>query len=181
MSLPQSESRSLMPLLAALALAIGACGEDAKPASDTTDTADTADTSPDTTNDTASCEGRAGVADCPCRTDRTCDTGLACVDGVCVAEVTTGLVLPAGARGCEVLLLEGGGRVGEVRFAAGVRGTFVREAPRVAIAVIRESDADFPSGAVEVLGTGSPVATVAEARCVDAAGAGIPNAVVTLR
>lgn len=157
---------------------LGACGEDKRPGSDTTDTTDP-DTVTDTTGDTSSCDGLSGTANCPCRTDLTCDSGLVCANAVCVPETRSGLVLPAGARGCEVLLEEAG-KVSDVRFT-GVRGTFVREAPRVAVAVTQETDADFAAGSVEVLGSGSPVVTVVSARCVDTTGAVIPNATVTLQ
>lgn len=175
---PSPRPRPTWPVLVATLWSLGACGGDDKPRSDTT-TPDT-DTTADVTPDTTSCEGLAGTRDCPCRDDLGCDGDLTCIEGVCQAVVATGLELPAGARGCEVLLSESS-RVSEVRFAAGVRGTFIREAPRVAIAVVQELDADFAPGAVEVLGAGSPLATVVSARCVDAAGAVIPNASVTLR
>lgn len=168
----------LAPLLAATLLSVAACGEDAKTRPDTT--VDTTDTVADVEPDGSSCEGLAGTLDCPCRADLTCDADLTCTAGTCQPVVKTGLELPVGARGCEVLLLEAG-RVSEVRFAQGVRGTFVREAPRVAIAMVQGADADFAPGAVEVLGTGNPLATVVEARCVDSSGAVLPNASVTLR
>ena len=69
----------------------------------------------------------------------------------------------------------------DVSFAAGVRGTFVREAPRVAIAVVSTSDADFAEGAVTVVGAATPPATVTSARCVDAARAVLEGAQVTFR
>lgn len=165
------------PLLAAALVSLSACGEDPKAQPDTSDTADTqADVEPDV----SACEGLAGTLGCPCREDLSCDGDLSCTAGTCQALVETGLELPAGARGCEVLLTEND-RVSEVRFGSGVRGTYVREAPRVAIAVVQTADADFAAGAVEVVGSGSPVATVVTARCVDASGAALPDASVTLR
>ncbi|MCB9731810.1 MAG: hypothetical protein H6745_04150 [Deltaproteobacteria bacterium] len=158
---------------------LAACGGDEKAKTDTTvggdaDTVEPADTVP-------ACGGDPGTAGCACRGDGGCDTGLACVANVCqVASEPTGLVLPAGARGCEILLSEGAGAaVSEVRFADSVRGTFIREAPRVAIAVTATSDADFADGAVEVVGTGAP--TVTSSTCVDAAGTVLPGASVVLR
>ncbi len=180
---PRTRPRTgVAPLFAAALLFVAACGEDTKTRPDTTpDTSsDTADTVADATPDGSSCEGLAGTLDCPCRGDLTCDGELTCNSGTCQPAIMTGLELPAGARGCEVLLLEAG-RVSDVRFAQGVRGTFVREAPRVVIAIVQESDADFAPGAVEILGTGSPLATVVKASCVDTSGAVLPNGSVTLR
>src|SRR5690606_1935835 len=118
-----------------------------------------------------------------CRSDGSCDADLACEAGTCVPDTVevTGLVLPAGARGCEILLEETGGTVRDVTFASGVRGTFIREAPRVAIAVVSDGDADFADGAVAVLGTATPAAALVSATCVDAAGAPLTDADVVLR
>ena len=175
--------RRVSTAFAVMSLVIVACGGDTKTKKDTSDTS-VAETKVDDDGEvTTACGGQTGILDCPCGAGDTCDAGLVCVDGTCVTEVVaaTGLSLPAGARGCEVLLGEGAGRVTDVRFGAGVRGTFIREAPRVAITVVTTGDADFADGVVEVLGTGTPPATVETARCVDAAGAVIAGAKVTLQ
>lgn len=88
----------------------------------------------------------------------------------------SGLTLPASARGCEILLREAS-VISDVEFAVGVRGTFIREAPLVAISVVNGSDVDFADGAIEVLGSGSPPATIVVARCVDSAGAPVAGEV----
>ncbi|MCB9731808.1 MAG: hypothetical protein H6745_04140 [Deltaproteobacteria bacterium] len=170
-------TRLLLVAMSIAALSAACGGDSGSTKADTstpTDTVEPTDTLP-------ACGGDPGTAGCACRGDGSCDTGLACVASVCqVASEPTGLVLPAGARGCEILLSEGAGAaVSEVRFADSVRGTFIREAPRVAIAVTATSDADFAEGAVAIVGTGAP--TVTSSTCVDAAGAVLPGASVVLR
>ncbi|MFO0750357.1 MAG: hypothetical protein U1F43_32510 [Myxococcota bacterium] len=179
--------RSIIVGLLALPALAYACGGDSKKGGDQDADADVTtatDTDADSDGDTQlACGGQTGVLDCPCRPDDSCDGALTCQDGVCKTPVVEahGLVLPAGARGCEVLLAEAGGAVSEVHFAASVHGTFIREAPRVAIAVVSAADADFAAGAVEVVSSATPPATVVSARCVDAAGAVISGATVSFR
>jgi hypothetical protein len=76
------------------------------------------------------------------------------------------LTFPAGAVGCEVLLAESSGTL-QVTFGPSVEGTFVREAPKVAVALKANNDAPLVAS---VSGGGF---TVASSRCVDGSGAGV--------
>lgn len=98
----------------------------------------------------------AGAAGCACMGDSTCNDGAMCVDGMCVGVMATGLVVDApDARSCELLLVESAGaRVLEATFAEGTLGAMRRRAPRVALAISRDADADLPEslGALTIEG-----------------------------
>lgn len=95
-----------------------------------------------------------GSAGCACLAESRCEGSLVCDMGLCRAASTRELVVrDARARSCEVVLVEGGTEVLGVEFGSGVRGTFIREAPRTALTFFRESDAAFATGAVRVLNT----------------------------
>lgn len=126
------------------------------------------------------CMGAVGTAGCACRMDDTCEGDLVCAEMVCVAGAVRGVALPAGARGCEILLIEDTGRLTDVRFTA-VDGTFVREAPQVAVTVMQGADEDFPEGAVELVTSAEARLTVASSSCVDSVGAPISGARVEIR
>lgn len=113
--------------------------------------------------------------------DGSCDEGLVCSDLLCAPGSVTGVSFPAGARACEVLVEEMAGALGDVRFATGIDGTFVREAPQVAITVMQQVDEDFPAGAVEVVATADASLEVRSSSCVDTAGAPMPGAGVVFQ
>jgi hypothetical protein len=123
----------------------------------------------------SACDGEQG---CACRSDGTCQDDLVCASDVCTPETASGLVFPRGTRGCEVLFVESAGTtISKARFAAGARGTLIREAPRAALSVVAASDAEFATRAVELVYAG-PAPSVSSARCVSANGAPIADATV---
>lgn len=114
-----------------------------------------------------------GTAGCACLEGNLCTGSLACDTGICrdvdrrEVEVTD-----PSARSCELVLVEDGTEVLDVRFGEGVEGTSIHEAPRTAIAFYREGDAAFRSGAVTVTNTeGTGRLTLTRARCFDRDGA----------
>ncbi len=127
-------------------------------------------------------EGEAG---CACRAGNTCDDGLACgSDGKCGAVEVRGVhVSDAAARGCEVVLGEQAGTtVTGVVFKNGLKGAFVREAPRVAVTFVAGGDQAIAAGSVEVRLSGSaPSVTLASGSCVDSKGARLGGAPVSVR
>lgn len=126
----------------------------------------------------------AGANTCACKAGSVCDTGLVCTANVCSPGTVGGLsVGDAAARGCEVLLTEQAGTtVGQVEFQAGVVGTWVREAPRVAITFVAPRDAALPAGGV-TLGLSGPASglVLSKASCVDAAGKKLPASSVSVQ
>ncbi|MSP71469.1 MAG: hypothetical protein EXR76_04645 [Myxococcales bacterium] len=65
--------------------------------------------------------------------------------------VLTGLtVSDPNARGCEVLFTEGRATIEAVTFDATVVGTFIREAPRVALSFVSAADAAIAVGSIRV-------------------------------
>jgi len=86
------------------------------------------------------------------------------------------------ARGCELLLIEGAGRVESVTFADTVRGTFLREAPRVAVSVVSTGDSPIAQGAVQVALSGDPAGVeVKTVRCVNAQASALDGVTASLR
>lgn len=128
----------------------------------------------------------AGQPGCACRAANSCDEGAVCgPDGVCAAPGFVSLVVsdPA-ARGCEVLLTEGAGAtVALAKFDSTAVGTFLREAPRVAVTFVAANDAAFSASGAQLGLTAGQASglTVTKATCVDAKGAVLPNATVSLR
>ena len=59
-------------------------------------------------------------------------------------------VSDANARGCEVLLTEGTAKIDKVVFDDSVVGTFVREAPRVAVTFVSAQGGAIGTGAVKL-------------------------------
>lgn len=99
--------------------------------------------------------------------------------GISGAGVT---VSDPNARGCEVLLLEGGARVDSVTFDDTVKGTFIREAPRVAVSFVAAGDAPIAAGAVQVsLSGGAGDVEVKTVHCVDAQAKPLADVSVTLK
>ena len=120
------------------------------------------------------CEGEVGSAQCACQMDGSCDAGLMCAENICVAATVTGLQLPAGARGCDILVSSPGSL--EAAFATSVEGTVVQEAPLVAISLVTREDSDFASDALSVTSTAS--FEIQSSACVDAQGAPVSGEVM---
>lgn len=123
------------------------------------------------------CMGAPGTVNCACRGDLSCDDGLTCEMNMCVAATAAGLVLPAGARGCDVLLSAPGG--GSVDFGEGTTGTFVLERPNLAVSVVVSGEVDAPPTAIQVFS--SSELSLVSSSCVDGTGAVLGGAEVTLR
>ena len=96
--------------------------------------------------------------------------------------VLTGLtVSDPNARGCEVLFIEGGATIEGVTFDATVVGTFIREAPRVALSFVSAADAAMAVGSIRVAVKGDASQLVVKSvKCVDAKAVALPEASVTL-
>ena len=130
---------------------------------------------------------KAGEAGCACVTDAdagaACADGLACIEGTCKGESEAGLVVgDKRARACDVLVLEEGARVADVVFGDGVLGTFVREAPRVAVSFIANTDAAISGSAIRVRVNGDISGlSVQEVECAGADGATLSGAKVSLK
>lgn len=114
-----------------------------------------------------------GAQACACVDGATCNTGLVCgSDNLCVAPVSAGVQIPdAAARGCEMVLTEAAGtEVVAVTFKNGAKGTWIRQAPKVAVTVVSGGDSAL-TGAID-LGLTGPAAglSVSKAGCVDVSG-----------
>lgn len=120
-----------------------------------------------------------GAATCACKEGSVCNDGLACgADNKCVPPVAAGLQVDAAARGCELLLTESGATtVLTANFKNGVKGTFIRQAPKVALTFV--SGGDTAIGSNVELGLGGPTSgiTVTRSSCVDVKGAPISGTV----
>ena len=114
----------------------------------------------------------AGAQSCPCREGNVCDEGLTCgADQKCGSAVAAGVQFDALARGCEFVLTEAPGtQVVSVEFGNQARGSWIRQAPQVAITVVAGADAPL-TGAVQ-LGLSGAVGnlTLTKASCVDVKG-----------
>lgn len=86
----------------------------------------------------------------------------------------------ANARGCEVLLTEKGGKVQRVTFEGSVKGTFLREAPRVAVTFVSKEDSPIAAGVVKIEGGPLSGVEVTKVSCVDKSGAKLPDTKITL-
>lgn len=120
----------------------------------------------------------AGAATCACKTGDVCNEGLACVDAKCVPPVAAGLQVDAAARGCELLLTESStSTVVSANFKNGVKGTFIRQPPKVAVTFV--SGGDTAIGSNVELGLGGPATglTVTKSSCVDVKGARVAGSV----
>src|SRR4051812_7310457 len=137
--------------------------------------------------DAASDGCTAGSNACACRAGNTCDTGLVCKTGLCIGATKAGLtVSDPMARGCEVLLLEKDSTVASITFDATVKGTFVREAPKVAVSFVSAGDTAIGAGSIQLALAGASGAgsvsgvTVQTVSCVDAKAAALSGVHVTL-
>ena len=115
----------------------------------------------------------AGTQACACLEGGSCSEGLVCAaDRKCAPAVSAGVqISDAAARGCEFLLTEApGAEVVMVEFKNGARGTWIREAPRVAITVVAGGDTAL-ADAVQLGVTGSIAnLSLSKASCVDQTG-----------
>jgi hypothetical protein len=121
----------------------------------------------------------AGTVGCDCRAGGGCDSGLECALGVCRGGGVFALSIDdPQARSCDVLLQEKGARVLKVRFAASVRGTHLRRAPRVAVSFVGRADAPFGAQPVIIeteggAAAGSQALEVVTVECADRLGSAL--------
>lgn len=114
-----------------------------------------------------------GSLSCACKENDVCDDALVCGgDKKCATPTLATVTISAPtARGCELVLDERAGTtVAAVRFKGGAEGTWLRQAPRVAVTFVAGGDSPV-SGQVELglVGPASGV-SVAKAGCVDVDG-----------
>lgn len=116
-----------------------------------------------------------GANACACKPDSTCDANLVCGPAnTCVPPVTAGIAVDdAAARGCELLLTEAPGTtVASVTFKGGVQGTWIRQAPKVAVSFVAGGDSALGNNVeLGLVGAGAAGVTVSKATCVDRLGA----------
>jgi hypothetical protein len=143
----------LATLLAAALLSSVGCGED--PAPKSTSVPDAAGTDEDTTT---------GDSDA-------IDPG-----------VKSGLTLSdPNVRGCEILLTEGTAKIESVSFDGTVVGTFIREAPKVAVSFVAAKDAPMGPSAIQLTVKGDATQVqVKKVSCVDAKAATLASVTATL-
>lgn len=114
-----------------------------------------------------------GTQACACLESGACNDGLACgSDQKCAPAVAAGVqVADVSARGCEFVLTEAPGtEVVSVTFKNGAKGTWIREAPRVAVSVVTGSDTAF-ADAIQLGLTGAASSlSLSKASCVDLKG-----------
>lgn len=160
--------------LLGLPLALGACGGCGNDNNQTTTNNTTADMD-------ACVEGAAG---CACTMDGTCDGDAMCVNNMCQGAQSSGLSITSDtARSCEIMLTESeNGRVLGATYADGVKGSFRRKAPNVALALTRSDDTAFPASSVSIqFAEGGTLPTVGNVRCFDALGKEVDGASATLQ
>lgn len=147
-------------LLAGFSLATAACGDD---------------------SGGKSCA--AGESGCACLEENACNGDLVCMEGKCTGSFDVGVKVSDGrARGCDVLVNEAGVRVADVTFNDKVKGTFVRESPRVAVSFISTTDAPIDASGIhlQVVGDDRAGVTVESVACADAAGKPLEGVTVSL-
>lgn len=114
-----------------------------------------------------------GTQSCACLEGGACNDGLACAsDQKCAPAVAAGVqISDVTARGCEFVVTEAPGtEVVSVVFKNGAKGTWLREAPRVAVTVVAGSDAALGDAiALGLTGTASSL-SLSKASCVDLKG-----------
>ena len=153
--------RKLTPLLLALLLAgLPACSKS------TTDTA--ADPDAAITDQDATTGGQDGTTGGTDATDPGVKSGLTLSD--------------PNVRGCEILLSEGTARIDTVTFDGTVVGTFIREAPKVAISFVAAKDAPMANGAIQVTVKGdAKQVTVKKVSCVDVKAAAVAGVTASIQ
>ncbi|HMI92476.1 MAG TPA: hypothetical protein VK509_13975 [Polyangiales bacterium] len=111
-----------------------------------------------------------------CNRDNPCGDGLVCVDERCVAGGDVDVVIGSSVRGCEVLLEDGdGAQAVDVRFGEGVKGSFVRHAPRLALSFVATGDEAVSASDVVPVAVGSGVPKLLKTACIDKAGKALPK------
>ncbi len=147
-------------LLVLAMLALAACSK-----STTTDTA--ADPDAAITDQDATTGGQDGTTGGTDATDPGVKSGLTLSD--------------PNVRGCEILLSEGTAKIDTVTFDGTVVGTFIREAPKVAISFVAAKDAPMANGAIQVTVKGdAKQVTVKKVSCVDVKAAAVAGVTATL-
>ncbi len=126
----------------------------------------------------------AGALNCACKEAQACNDALVCsADNKCIAPtMATVRVTDPAARGCELVLNEREGTtVAAVSFKNGLEGTWVRQAPKVAVTFVAGGDSAV-SGHVE-LGLSGPASgvTVTRTGCVDVRGQRLAGAAASVQ
>ena len=115
-----------------------------------------------------------GTTMCACKEGGVCNEGLSCgADNKCAPPVAAGLQVDAAARGCELLLTEAGSTVVSANFKNGVKGTFIRQPPKVAVTFVSAGDSAIGNNVELGLSGPSSGLTVSRSACVDVSGARI--------
>lgn len=140
---PSTFARMRCSALLALALLglAGGCGDDSSGKGD------------DMQADAGVCT--PGSKGCECAAGNVCDDGLACDDDVCGGGVSLPPVaFPNSARSCEILLVEGDTDVIGIEFGDNTTGAFIREEPRIGVALHANSDAPMGDLVVKLASDG---------------------------
>lgn len=114
-----------------------------------------------------------GTQSCACLEGGSCNDGLACgSDQKCAPAVAAGVhIEDVNARGCEFVLTESpGSEVVSVAFTGPATGTWIREAPRVAITVLAGRDGALGDSVKLGLTGAASGLTLSKASCVDLKG-----------
>ena len=153
---------SIAGLLVLATLALSACGK-----STTTDTPAAADAATSAQDVTSAPDVTSGSD-----TSDVADPGVK--NGITIGDPN--------ARGCEILLTEGTARIESVTFDATVVGTFIREAPKVAISVVAAKDAPLAAGAIQLVVKGDVAQIkVKKVSCVDGKAATLTSTAISLK
>jgi hypothetical protein len=131
--------------------------------------------------DDDSAAGPKDAAVAACNSDNPCGDGLVCVDERCVAGGDVDVVVDSAVRGCEVLLEDGAdARAVSVRFGKGVKGSFVRHAPRLALSFVATGDQAVSASDVVPVAVGGGVPALVKTTCLDKAGKALPKSAFAL-
>ena len=171
----QMKVSSIAGLLVLATLVLSACGNSSTTASH----ADAASTGQDAAGQDATTGGPdTGGQDATTGDPDTATGGTDATD----PGVKCGLTLSdPNVRGCEILLSEGTAKIDSVTFDGTVVGTFIREAPKVAISFVAAKDAPMANGAIQVKINGdAKQVTVKKVSCVDVKAAAMAGVAATL-
>jgi hypothetical protein len=165
------------------------CGGDKKsstPEEEGTDGTDGTDgpEGTDRERDTGTGDCALGSEGCACREGNACNDGLVCLEGICQEEdIVPVEVTDENARACEVLLLDNDARVIGVDFSDNVKGTFVIETPKTAVAFIAKEDVPFQEGdlVVRMADADAETAEVGKVVCFDGDGRPLQDVEINLR
>ena len=135
-------------------------------------------------DDSSSDTCKPGAAGCECLKDNVCDDNLTCTDGKCAGTFDVGVAVsdPA-ARACDVLLSETTAQVSSVGFDESVKGSYVRQAPKVAVSFVSAKDAPISGSGIslKLVGSGTDGIEVVSTKCADAQGKALDDVTVALR